>query len=180
MKRVLTLLVCFFVTTSAAAPATTSYDIEVVVFENRLPQLEGGELWTQSGGAPAPDVSGAVEITNLVATDAALNNAVSALQRDSAYRILVHQRWRQTAEEKSATKPVRLRTSDGQLDGMLKFYMSRFLHVDVDVALKDKEAAAGTLSYRLLEHRRVKTQDTNYFDHPKLGMLLRVTAVGKE
>lgn len=185
MKRILTLIACLFVASTAAAPAPTSYDIEVVVFENRLPQLEGNELWLQDVSATAPDLATAVDITDAVPTDSSLTNAVSALQRDGSYKVLVHQRWRQSAEEKSAAKAVRLRNPDGQLEGVLRFYMSRFLHVDVDLLLRDQTAVVNQsavmgLNYRLTEHRRVKTQEMNYFDHPKLGMLLRITAVGKE
>ena len=35
--------------------------------------------------------------------------------------------------------------------------------------------AAATPVYRLSERRRIKTAETHYFDHPKFGVLLRVT-----
>ena len=68
----------------------------------------------------------------------------------------------------------------------MRFYLSRFLHVDVNLAFTDSkldltaDPAPGTATmYRLSEHRRVKTQEYHYFDHPKFGALLRVTQVGK-
>jgi hypothetical protein len=181
VKQILALFLCLSLGVAHAAPVATAYDIEVLVFETRLPELEGGEIWTKTNGGNAlPDVTGAVMMDEALPSDSALTTAAAALQRDGTYRLLTHQRWRQSAEEKSAAKPVRLRTADGLLDGTVRFYLSRFLHVDVDVALQDRSTPGGELIYRLSEHRRVKTQDTNYFDHPKLGVLLRVTAVGKE
>lgn len=178
-------MACLFAASAIAAPAPTSYDIEVVVFENRLPSLEGNELWLRDSNPPPLDVNGAIELVDAVPVDTPLRSAVSTLRGDGSYNVLLHQRWRQSAEEKSAAKPIRLRNADGQLDGMLRFYMSRFLHVDVDLLLRDQTAVVNQsavmgLNYRLTEHRRVKTQETNYFDHPKLGVLLRITAVGKE
>ena len=188
MKPFLALLGCLLVSVvSHAAPAVTTYDVEVLVFENMLPELEGGELWTRDAAAEPSkvDVTGAILVDQLVPAESVLATAASTLQRSGTYRVLTHRRWRQTAEEKSATRPVRLRNPDGQLDGTLRFYVSRFLHVDVDLLLQEQTAvidqsAVFGVDYRLTEHRRVKTMDINYFDHPKLGVLMRITPVGKE
>ncbi len=178
MKRILAVLGCVFTIAAHGAPTTTTYDIEVLVFENQLPTLEGGELWTRDNAhAPKPDFADATTVGEGM-TDAAFAAAIAALQKDGGYRVLLHRRWRQTAEEKSATKAVRLRNTEGQVDGALRFYTNRFLLVDLDVVLQDK--ASGELSYRLSEHRRVKPQEMNYFDHPKIGVLMRVIAAGKE
>jgi hypothetical protein len=189
VKSFLALFGCLLLSAVAhAAPAVTAYDVEVVVFENMLPELEGGELWIRDAAEPAtrmPDVSDALVVGQLVPVESVLAGAAATLQRSGTYRVLAHRRWRQTAEEKSAAKPVRLSSPDAQLDGTLRFYVSRFLHVDVDLVLQqqtavvDQSAVLG-VNYRLTEHRRIKTMDINYFDHPKLGALVRITPVGKE
>lgn len=184
MKRIIALFGYLFLTAmlpaANGAPATSAYDVEVLVFENHLPDLDGGELWTHDKSRPAPDFSDAVTGPNSISGDSFLGTAAAALQKDGGYKVLSYRRWRQTADEKSATRPMRLRDSDGNLDGAVRFYMSRFLHVDVDVVLKDTTAPEGELSYRLSEHRRIKTQEINYFDHPKVGVLVRVTPAAKE
>ncbi len=179
MKRILALAAGLFAAAAQGAPPVTVYEVEVIVFENHLTSLEGGELWTRTAPRPAPmfDLAEAVNPTDTAPLDSPLSTAVSSLQREGSYRVLLHQRWRQSAEEKSASKPVRLQTTDNQLDGGLRFYMSRFLHVDVDLTLKEKDA--NDRGYRLVEHRRIKTQELNYFDHPKLGVLVKITPVGK-
>ncbi len=163
------------------APANTTYDVEVLVFETTLPTLEGSELWTRDRmRATIPEIAEAITIGEKPSGNSNLSTVAAALERDGSYRILTHQHWQQTAEAKSAVKPVRLRNTDGQVDGALRFYMSRFLHVDLDLVLREKNSAAENVNYRISEHRRVKTQEVNYFDHPKFGVLVRITSAGKE
>jgi hypothetical protein len=182
VKRLLLSLTLLCLAISAhAAPTTNIYDVEVIVFENKIAELEGQELWTTDRGRATPPESAGIGAPGGMAVgDTPLKNALAALEKDGHYRVLVHQRWRQAAEERSASKPVWLRNVDGQMEGSFRFYMSRFLHVDVDLALRDTDSAAGGVTYRLTEHRRVKTQELQYFDHPKLGVLVRITQAGKE
>ncbi len=183
MKSIfIALFSCVLAASAYAVPANTAYNVEVLIFENRLPALEGSELWTRNNTrTPIAEFADATPTTEISGTESFLSMAASALEKDGNYRVLVHRRWRQAAEEKSATRAMRLRNGDGQVDGAMRFYMSRYLHLDLDVVLQDKTAAAaGDLQYRLSEHRRIKTQEINYFDHPKFGVLVRVTSVAKE
>jgi hypothetical protein len=169
VKTILACIGCLLLSAAAyAAPAVTAYDVEVLVFENLLPELEGGELWTRSvAEKSAPDVTGAIVIDQLVPAETTLSGAASTLQRSGTYRVLTHRRWRQTAEEKSASKPVRLRNPDGQLDGTLRFYMSRFLHVDVDLALQnqlsiDRTSAREDAGHQLLRPPQTRGAGADY------------------
>jgi hypothetical protein len=169
----------------AAAPSTNVYEIEVVVFENRLPDLEGGELWTQGPDKSAnTDMNDAVSVGQKPATDSALLTTAVALESSGRHHVLAHLRWQQSAEAKSVSKPVKVASTDGALDGALRFYLSRFLLLDVNLTLR--EAASGGMpagvgqiapAYRLNEARRVKSSETYYFDHPKFGALVRVSPV---
>lgn len=161
----------------------THYDIEVVVFENRLPALDGGESWGRENLRNlAADITAAIEAQS-PDEEAPLGAAAKALAADGAHHVLVHRRWTQAAEARSAAQLVRLNAGE-TLDGVLRFYLSRFLHVDVNLVLVDgagnwRDENFGGVAYRLSEHRRVKTQEINYFDHPKFGVLVRVTQEGK-
>jgi hypothetical protein len=180
-------LIAFCASAHAATTGTppSVYDIEVVVFENRLADLEGGEMWpTENVQELVADIGTAVE-ADAPAEDSNLSAAVHTLKQDPSYRVLAHRRWTQNAEARSATKPVHLRSPDAALDGVLRFYLSRFLHLDMSLVLVEGQGDWKTGTdfngqiYRLTEHRRVKTQEINYFDHPKLGVLVRVVQVGK-
>jgi hypothetical protein len=162
----------------AAAPTPTMYDVEVVVFETLLPDLEGGEIWTREDTRLPDDLKDAINPDAVNDPDSVLSRAAAALTKDGHFRVLVRRHWQQTADAKSETKPVRLESPDHRLDGTFRFYLSRFLHVDMNLVLQPG-AGEEAPTFRLSEHRRVKLQEINYFDHPKFGVLLRVTQVGK-
>jgi hypothetical protein len=160
----------------AAAPSTNVYEIEVVVFENRLPDLEGGELWARNPDkSAAADMNDAVSIGEKPAADSALSATAAALESSGRHHVLTHLHWQQSAEAKSVSKPVKVASTDGALEGALRFYSSRFLLLDVNLTLR--EAGQTTPAYRLAEARRVKSSETYYFDHPKFGALVRVSPV---
>lgn len=185
MKHLLALFaLAFACAAQAAAPGTSTslYNVEVLVFENRMPGLEGGELWAQDKVRPLPD-----EASNPLVPgqpedpESILTRAAEELGKDGSYRVLLHGYWQQSAEAKSDTKPIRLATADGALNGLFRFYLARFLHVDVNLQLSQPGATpeAPPLVVRLREHRRIRTQDVHYFDHPRFGMLVRITPAEK-
>ena len=187
MPRLILLLVLVFAPFTApyaAAPSTNVYEIEVVVFENRLTDLEGGEFWLRAKEKTddAADMKDVIVAEVAPAADTPLAAAATTLKNSGQHRVLAHLRWQQSAEAKSLSKPVKIMSSENGLDGALRFYLSRFLLVDVGLTLK--EAAGGVISggvenegmiYRLNERRRVKLSETHYFDHPKFGALVRVS-----
>jgi hypothetical protein len=171
----------------AAAPAATNlYEIEVVVFENRLSGLEGGELWRRVPEKPADaKTDERISAGGKPPADSGLAPAVAALEKSGRHPVLAHLRWKQNAEAKSVSKPVKIAGTAGGLDGSLRFYLSRFLIVEMNLALRETQNAGtfsgspenGAVVYSLNEPRRVKVSETHYFDHPKFGALVRVSPV---
>ncbi|MHB8621913.1 MAG: CsiV family protein [Sulfuricaulis sp.] len=160
------------------------YNIEVVVFENHLPDLEGGELWrNEPYKSTNTDIDEAVKVDSAPTPDSSLTPAVTALEKSGQHHVLAYLSWQQSAEAKSVSKPVQITSADGRLNGALRFYLSRYLMVDLNLTLRDLTNGAvssgtGVESppvYRLDEYRRVKLLETNYFDQPKFGVLVRVS-----
>ena len=93
--------------------------------------------------------------------------------------MLAHHRWLQAAEPKAAAKARRIQANagarPGELDGTIRFYSSRFLHLDANLVFRQDGR-----NYRLNELRRMRIQDVHYFDHPRLSMLARVAPLDKE
>jgi hypothetical protein len=187
-KRLLIILILASVTAMpahAAAPSTNVYDIEVVVFENRLPDLEGGELWGRDPDKSASaDMKEAVSVGEIPSADSALSAMATALESSGRHHVLAHLRWQQSAEAKSVSKPVKVVSTNGALEGALRFYSSRFLLLDVNLTLHEAVSGGVTAGmeqtapvYRLTEARRVKSSETYYFDHPKFGALVRISPV---
>lgn len=170
----------------AATDKENTYNVEVLVFATRLPQLDGDELWTrETADAVVPD-SIDTETPSPAAPPGILAAAANELAKDGRFRILAYYSWIQAADAKSASKPIRLRGTNAknpdELTGTLRLYLSRYLHLDLNLNYEEKTAdggltgaGSGMVTYRINEQRRIKSQETNYFDHPKFGVLLRLT-----
>jgi hypothetical protein len=188
VKRLLFILVLTCVPSllvHAAAPSSNVYEVEVVVFENRLPDLEGSEIWApEQPQAASTEATEAVNVGEIPPADSSLAAVVTALEKSGRHPVLAHLRWQQSAEAKSVSKPVNIVSADNRLKGTLRFYLSRFLLVDVNLDLSETgSAGTGEAStnavpvFHLTEARRVRLLETYYFDHPKLGAVVRVSPI---
>ena len=78
----------------------------------------------------------------------------------------------------------------GELEGMIKVILSRYLHVDADIvfrpqiaeeprdffALNPGESSVQPVVYRLQQtRRRMRSRELHYLDNPVLGMLILIT-----
>jgi len=71
------------------------------------------------------------------------------------------------------------------LDGFINFYLSGAYTIEADIRYKptyrpsilDENPLAEPVTYRIYEKRKIKSGELNYYDHPKIGMVLRVTPV---
>lgn len=184
----------------AATATGSNYEVELVVFQNLMPELEGKEIWSpERVNLQLGDIDKASKAADTQDDRSSLGRAVAALGGSNRYRMLAHKRWVQTAEARSTSQVMRITSEGGELDGTFVFYLSRFLHVDVQMLLKDdasgslnvaalekKAGATGNpaatdagaavpLAYRIDESRRIRSGEIHYFDHPKLGVLVQIT-----
>ena len=99
------------------------------------------------------------------------------LNRAGGFRILAHAAWRQPALAPDLARRVRLAAAapagtPPELEGWARF--SREQHLQLDFELRYRpDAAAPAQTVRL--HRKLRGGATNYLDHPRLGVLARVT-----
>ena len=188
MKKPLTFFALLLFPILAIAAPTKVYEIEVMVFQNIQNELEGNELWVNERiNLELKDIDKAVEVKGVPREDSDLTKAREVLDADSNYRVLTHKQWLQNADPQSGAKLVRFSTEDGDLDGTFKFFMSRFLHVDLNLIYKQKESKsifqagnsenAPMMAFQLRQRRRVKSDQIQYFDHPKFGVLVQVKQV---
>ena len=79
----------------------------------------------------------------------------------------------------------------GELEGMIKVILSRYLHVDADIVFRPKMAEANPQSFYSMEtmentaqpvvyhlkqtRRRMRSRELHYLDNPVLGMLVLIT-----
>jgi hypothetical protein len=174
----------------SAAPSPGLFEVEIVVFQNNLTYLEGEELWTSDTvDTELPGMAEAADLPDQPNPTSVLTRAALTLKADANYRVLAHKRWLLSAEPRSAAKRLYFRgisTAETELEGVLKFYQGRFLHVELDLLLR--QFATGKVAstdpnqpkiqiYRIGERRRIRSHDVNYFDHPKFGALVQVAPV---
>jgi hypothetical protein len=163
-------------------PATSQnqYDVEIVVFEvlnsnvvpDSPPSAEAGAPPAEPA-VPAPPQTHDPRFEPLAPDRLQLNTEFQRLRNSKAYRPLLHLGWRQQVlgPRMSVARPILEQTPAGSFSGNLKVYTETFLHVDVDLTFDVPSQGA----YHLSENRRVRSRQTRYFDHPRFGMLLRIT-----
>ena len=135
-----------------------------------------------------------------------LTDVAGMLERLDVYRPLMHFAWTQVTRPEEETQPIELRAlappPEG-LDGSFTLYLSRYLHLVVDLRLEQSSPAGGSIviydpvagfgdsrstasygemgpapvRYRITEDRIFKNGDLRYFDHPKFGVLAKITRV---
>jgi hypothetical protein len=165
------------------------YDVELIVFINKYPN-DDGEQW----GTPDPDAikpSGFFpedHFTELASAFYTINNISYALERSGRHSVLFHRAWRQLAYDNAhaVAYPIHSLAENGRdsVEGVVKLVRERFLHLDVDVQLMSATDGTQVLysdspdskpAFELIETRRIRSNVLHYFDHPRFGMIARVT-----
>ena len=147
-----------------------------------------------------------VQLQVLERDEYTLDDIYSHLARLDAYEPIMRTGWTQTTPEKAVAPAVHLRALADPplgLDGSFTLYLGRFVHLSVDLALDadterpamnatDRLIAYGDdrmrneevddflprpVRYRIVEDRIMRSGDIRYFDHPRFGVIAKVTKV---
>lgn len=128
------------------------------------------------------------------------------LERLDAYQPLMHFGWTQATRPEEDTLPIKLgefAAPPPGLNGDLTLYLSRYLHLVVNLALDEKRAVAepdttndyydermltdawletldGPVRFRIEEDRIVRNGEIRYFDHPRFGVIAKVKRIEEE
>jgi hypothetical protein len=145
------------------------------------------------------DSTGPTAFSALKRQDRNLNSIARSISRSSGYRLLSHQAWRQPMTDKADATPILLQLGDQldglfEIDGTLRFYRSRYLHVITDLWFTRKLAAnesrplvdqanldaflqqpaTTTVSVPMRHSRRMRSATLHFIDHPQFGMLIKI------
>lgn len=163
------------------------YHVELVVFE----QLNTGtdEQWPQMSGN-AITASLAPGMANSLiqpATNNTLNSIASRLSSSSQYRVHYHQSWQQYIMRKGSAKAVKISSANGLIEGTVRLDKASYLHASVNLWLKQNAGQVNSWSDgtninaprnpHLVESRRIRSNELDFFDHPKMGALLKITPI---
>lgn len=195
----------------------TAPDGEVPVFADTLPSDIAGDRSAGETALREVPARARIEMQRLAPENFLMQDTYRKLSSLDAYRPILHAAWTQTTQEKALSPALPLRSlSDPPLglDGTIRLYQSRFLHLDVELTLDAaQETLRGTATdrliagtrnhsgaqspdesvaesaverigppvrYRIAEDRIMHAGDVRYFDHPRFGMLARVTRTDAE
>ncbi len=151
------------------------------------------------------------ELVMLSEDDYQLVEAFDHLQRLDAYEPLLHFGWTQPTypEEDTEVRPLNsLVTPPEGLEGEFSLYLSRYLHLAVNLQLAapseepsdqpetrrhlgdrepddryrdyDNDVFEYPVHYRIDEDRIFRNGELRYYDHPKFGVLAKITRVEKD
>lgn len=152
---------------------------------------------------PLPDI----DLVLLGADDLQMGEIFDRLERLDVYEPLMHFGWTQATWPAEQTEPLslhRFARPPAGLDGELTMYLGRFLHLVIDLQLEAPQQASGDsplppgisdydsmqdfaapavtrpVYYRIREDRILRSGELRYYDHPRFGVLARVTRVEEE
>lgn len=205
-------LVLLLTTVSAAAQTTDAvedaevrrYTVEMIIFSYLQDISPGSEIFVADPPATDPSPAEVVDFSDetepveieereydieILSKEALSMQDIHARMRRSAeYRPLMHFAWTQSTlpEAETRERPLsEFARPPAGLDGFLTLYLSRYLHLEVDLKLDAPSSAQSDSRYReesnvryhINENRILKNGETRYFDHPKFGVLAKVTRV---
>jgi hypothetical protein len=136
-----------------------------------------------------------------------MQDVVERLELLDAYEPILHVGWTQPGFPREETEPMELAAFGEPPEGLhgnFKLYLGNYLHLVVDLAIDaateieeipivddnvfiygdvrpqyefETEPKEGPVRYRIQENRIVKNGEIRYFDHPKFGVIAKVTRV---
>jgi hypothetical protein len=171
----LTLAALMLFAMTSMANAQSYYAVEVVVFANPGGYAQSAEAWRPEPGMPdtsrARPVSAGGGVAPVSPSAYRLSGAWQALRDSPGYRPLRHVAWTQRGTSRSNAPVVLVGDDpDSPVYGTVTVSRGRFLHVDVDLIYRD-----GENKYRFRSHRRMRSNEIHYMDHPMFGVLVVIT-----
>ena len=176
---------------SISSYAAQWYHVELVVFEQLSTNTD--EQWPPMLDSVTADTLTPGMATALIqpATNNTLNSVASRLSSSSQYRVHYHRAWQQYIRRKGSAKAIKIISTDGLIEGTVRLDKATYLHATVDLWLKQNTSQVNSWSDgsskgtdinaprnpHLVESRRIRSNKLDFFDHPKMGALLKITPI---
>jgi Peptidoglycan-binding protein, CsiV len=149
------------------------YQIEMLVFSQGPPTTEVFDQTESKIQWP----TALTELSAYQQTDnKALKEGIAELLKDGVYQPIANLAWTQSTGPGGAILPVHIQSTDGNLDGFMHIRNTQQFELIVDLEQKSTQTdrSGKPYLYRLHEKRPIKLNEIQYFDHPKVGVLVRI------
>jgi hypothetical protein len=184
-------LLCVFSTYAYAE--THWYQVELIVFaqngksseafDQTASRIEWPGNLQELAGAPLPpaDLTQAPQAYAPLQSAAwTLTAAYQTLQLQGGYRPLLHSAWVQPVEAGQAGAAVHIHAAGGSeegdiVNGFVRIESADALYLSADLEYVPVVQGTGDIIYRLHERRRLGPGEVHYLDHPKFGVIARVS-----
>lgn len=158
------------------------YHVELIVFE----QLNSVSD-EQAPIATVPDSPFSPSTANTLiqpSENSTLLESANKLRRSPFYQVHYHQSWRQPIQTKSQAKSLQIISADDMIHGQIRLHKGTYLFATLDLQLnrvsRQNNSWSDASEIRkpyLQDSRRVRSKKLHFFDHPKLGALLKLTPI---
>ena len=175
---------------SIPAQADQWYHVELIVFEQLSTVTD--EQWPQMPEQKvAPLTPQTVSKHIQPAKNETLLNSVARLNRSARYQVHYHSAWQQPIMIKRSAEAINIHSDNELIQGSIRLYKSTYLHAALDLWLIQNTVHVNSWSDispdgvdinaprnpNLKESRRVRSKKLYFFDHPKMGALLKLTPI---
>lgn len=148
------------------------YKIELLIFSQNMPNTEVFDQAESEINWPSRVVNRSA-YKKVESQYMNLHGSSAALARAQNYRPLMHVAWVQSARSNRKSNAVQISNAEGTINGFFRIQRGSLVHMIADI-----EYSPQSIIYRLNQKRRFKLNETHYLDHPKFGILARISPLG--
>ena len=187
-------------------PVLKEYDVEIIIFEDAHARYLGSQSWNQA--IQGTDENSIDEYTgkeinknpvNFQAIKPSiLKEKYKRVSASSEYNVLFYGAWRQPGLDKNLAfeidindlKNIHKRNTTNTLTGKFKLVLARYLHIYNELEYKRQVITTTENTqemteindeiYPLKSHRRMRSKELHYIDHPLVGILIQINPVEKQ
>ena len=169
------------------------YEIEMILFSRNQAGAGSTETWPSDPGILDWDAALPANRYTVLPKSKWQLGAEEYTLRKTRGRLkpLIHLTWRQPVNSRKRARPVYLKSTRNIMDdtplmeGLAKISVGRYLHVDLDILLRSVPDEAevypgGFKVHRFTDHRKMRSGEFHYIDHPKMGALIEIRKIEEE
>ena len=179
------------------------YDVEIIIFEDAYSRYLNNQTWHENDD----DISATEKLVsnNTVTSDMTEFNSISPsiltakyqrINASSEYNVIFYGAWRQTGLDKENAFKIAINnlennhtsSTKNHLSGSFKLVLARYLHLYTELSYLRSQTVthvtdslddtdSGNESYLLQSHRRMRSKELHYIDHPLVGILVQINPV---
>jgi len=185
LKKIIFMGLAFFSCFSQAKDTPSLYQIDLIIFTHPQPTHLPPELSLSSTlsseckqAAPLQTEihKDLIPFHLLPSSSSQLREEYWALHRNPEYRVLLHYTWLQPFNSQRAVALPIINRDGWQLEGSLRIQRSSYYLLNTELLFSPSDSSHPPFVFA--QKQRLKGGDTYYFDHPQVGMLIKIHQLG--